>query len=254
MFSNRKKLLLGGAFLLAVLLIAGGYYGSRWLFSPDVESVTEYVLPDEPLPAQMNRPVRASSSQDTSSVPETDLVSESEDELFSDSETDSDSTSIDEELEATTSVAALSDEELTALAEALEQEEEKTSKYPAVPDGYPSSLEPVWLKDYFSEGNFSNHVVMDRVLIELWKQGDHSFVSASYDHNNGKIYPIYPDVIYIRLGKSVYDGPDGETIEIPYINSTLGDFETIEPLTDADGHLFTLEEVESGLIKRSIPV
>lgn len=101
MFETRQKLFLGGAVLLSVLLVAGSYFGSRWLFGPDVEPVTEYVLPDEPLPTQINRPVRAH-------------------ELFTDSETQPDSTQIDEELEA--QLAALSDEDVTALAEALEQE------------------------------------------------------------------------------------------------------------------------------------
>ena len=129
---NRRKLFLGGAVLAALLLVAGGYFASRWLFGRDVESVTEYVIPDEPLPAQIPRPVRASVSQQTSPVPE------SEDELFSELDTESDSTQIDEELE--NQLAALSDEELTALAEALEQEERESSKYPAVPEGFPQMV------------------------------------------------------------------------------------------------------------------
>ena len=78
MFTSKQKLLMGGAVLFAVLPVADGYYGSRWLHGPDVQSVTEYVFPDEPLPEQMNRPVRASVAQYTPSVIEADLESEEE--------------------------------------------------------------------------------------------------------------------------------------------------------------------------------
>ena len=110
MFTSKQKLLMGGAVLFAVLPVADGYYGSRWLFSPNVESVTEYVLPDRPPAVSMNRSVCNSVSQHTPSVPEADLVSE--DESFSDvgSTTDTDEILSSEDLKA------LSDEELTALA------------------------------------------------------------------------------------------------------------------------------------------
>ena len=226
--------------MLSVLLVAGSYFGSRWLFGPDVEPVTEYVLSGEPMPTQINRPVRASVPQQPSSVPE------SEDELFSDSETESDSTESDEDLEA--QLAALSDDEFTALAQALEQDEAESSKYPAVPDGYPSDLKPVWFEDYFDEDLHANHVITDRVLIELWNQGDHDFVSASYDHNNGRVYPLYPDVVYVEWNTYVYDGPDGQPIEVAYISSTLA--------TEERGILgrdFTLDEMRSGAYKTEFP-
>ena len=104
MFTTRQKLFLGGAVLLSVLLVVGSYFGSRWLFGPDVEPTAE--------------PSYATSvSHDTPSVSGTDWVSELEASL---SDTDS-ATEIDEGLEA--QLAALSDEDLTALAEALEQED-----------------------------------------------------------------------------------------------------------------------------------
>ena len=193
MFTIRQKLVLCGSVLVAVLLIAGGYYGSRWLFSPDVEVVTEYALPDGPIPTQVNRPARASVAHHTAS--KTDLVSESGNESSGDSEliTDADSTSIDEDLEA--QLAALSDEELTALVDALEQDEGQSSKYPAVPEGFPET--PVWLKDYFNERDFSNHVTLYRVLIELWNRGDHNLTGGTLDADTGRVYPSYPDVIYV---------------------------------------------------------
>ena len=112
MFTIRQKLVIGGAVLLSVLLVAGSYFGSRGLFGPDIEPTPEPLLTAE------GSCYGTSVSHDSPSVSGVDLVSGSEEELFSDSETESDSTEIDEELEA--QLAALSDEELTALAEALE--------------------------------------------------------------------------------------------------------------------------------------
>jgi hypothetical protein len=242
MFTNRQKLFLGGAVLLSVLLVAGSYFGSRWLFGPDIEPTPEHLLTAE-------RSYATSVSHDTPSVSGADLMSGSEDELFSDSETQSDSTKIDEELEA--QLAALSNEELSAFAEALEQDEGESSKYPAVPDGFPTT--PVWLKSYFDEDLHANHVIIGRVLIELWNQGDHDFTGATLSGSNGRVYPIYPDVIYVEWDSYVREGPDGESIEVPYITARLGASSTIEPLLNSDNRLFTEEEILSGAYKSKFP-
>ena len=71
MFTIRQRLLMGGAFLFAVILVAGSYFGSYWIHGPDVESVPEHLLLDKPRFVSMNRPVYASILQGTSSVSET---------------------------------------------------------------------------------------------------------------------------------------------------------------------------------------
>ena len=78
MFTRQQKLLMGGVFLFAVLLVAGSYFGSRWLHGPDVEAVPEHLLTAEPRSVSVNRPVHASVSQDILWVSETDLMSEEE--------------------------------------------------------------------------------------------------------------------------------------------------------------------------------
>ncbi len=78
MFTRQQNLLMGFAFLFAVLLVAGGYFGSRWLHGPDVEPVPEHFLSDKPRSVSINRPVHASVSQDILWVSETDLMSEEE--------------------------------------------------------------------------------------------------------------------------------------------------------------------------------
>ena len=243
MFSTRQKLFLGGAVLLSVLLVVGSYFASRWLFGPDVEPTPERLLTAQPA-------VVTSVSPDTLSVSATDWVSELE-ASFSDthSATESDSIQIDQELEA--QLAALSDEELTALAQALEQEEAQSSKYPEVPDGFP--ITPVWLEDYFHERDFSAHVILYRALIELWNRGNHDFVNGTLDEDTGRVYPIYPDVIYVKWDSYTREGPDGESIEVPYISARLGASSTVDPLLNSDEDLFTEEEILSGAYKTKFP-
>ena len=79
MFTIRQKLLLCGSVFFSVLLIAGSYFGSRWLHGPDVRPVPEFLLSDRPRAVSMNRPDRASVLRDASSMSETDLMSEEED-------------------------------------------------------------------------------------------------------------------------------------------------------------------------------
>ena len=167
------------------------------------------------------------------------------------SETESDSIQIDEDLEA--QLAALSDEDFTALAEALEQDEGESGKYPAVPDGYPADLKPVWLKYYFRERDFSYHVTLDRVLIELWNQGDHDFVNGTIDQDTGRVYPIYPDVIYVKWASYIREDPDGDSIQVPYISYYKGVSSTVDPLLNSDQDLFTEEEILSGAYKTKFP-
>ena len=97
---------------------------------------------------------------------------------------------------------------------------EAPSDFPDVPEGYPENLTPVWLKDYFDENSHSGHVIIDRVLIELWNQGDHDFVSAILDPISRKVYPIYPDVVYVSWADLDRDGPDGKPMK--YVSGVLG--------------------------------
>ena len=71
--------------------------------------------------------------------------------------------------------------------------------YPEVPADYPEHLTPIWVRNPNLVG-VPGHAaepfeLMDRVLIKLWKQG-HNIKGASTD--NGKIYPYYPNVVYVR--------------------------------------------------------
>ena len=101
-----------------------------------------------------------------------------------------------------------------------EIEEGVTNDFPEVPDGFP--MTPVWEKfPNYQKGDMQDHETLYRVLIKLWNQGDRGFVNGVIDHNNGKVYPLYPDVIYVKWKESVIGPPDDPvTIRIP--GSMLG--------------------------------
>ena len=101
-----------------------------------------------------------------------------------------------------------------------EIEEGVTNDFPEVPDGFP--MTPVWEEfSNYQKGDMQDHETLYRVLIKLWNQGDHGFVNGVIDHNNGKVYPLYPDVIYVKWKESVIGSPDDPvTIRIP--GSMLG--------------------------------
>lgn len=93
--------------------------------------------------------------------------------------------------------------------------------FPEVPEGFPPELKPVWLEDYFDEDRFADHVIMSRVLIELWNQGERGFVNVVGDGIPvRKVYPLYPDVVYVRWRDHDEPGPDGKPLK--YISLALG--------------------------------
>ena len=245
MFTIRKKLLLCGSVLFSVLLVAGSYFGSRWLHGPDVEPLPEHLLSDRSHGVSMNRPVHASVSEYTPSVFESESVSDIDSTL----ETEQNYSDEEEELE--TLLNSLSDEELTALAESLEQDEGKSSDFPEVPDGFP--MTPVWLEDYFHERDFSEHVTLYRVLIELWNRGHHDIITGVSDSDSGRVYPIYHDVVYVEWDSSVHEDSNGQLLEVPYISYRLGAASTVNPLLNSDGKLFTEGEIVSGAYLTKYP-
>jgi hypothetical protein len=47
--------------------------------------------------------------------------------------------------------------------------------------------------------------VLDKVLIKLWKQGNHRFISGVYEQSTGKVYPLYPNTIYVQWAEGITD-------------------------------------------------
>ena len=133
----------------------------------------------------------------------------------------------------------------------IERDEGKFSNFPEVPDGFP--MTPVWLEDYFHERDFSEHVLMYRVLIELWNQGDHDFMNAVFESGSGRVYPIYPDVIYVWWDSYTIESPNGNSIEVPFIRRRLGATTTVNQVIDSYGRFFTEQEITSGTYNTKFP-
>lgn len=73
--------------------------------------------------------------------------------------------------------------------------------YPEVPDGFPENFRPVWTwseeKQQDFSGSFRNMELIHRVLIKLWNQGERGWRGAHFDEQNGRVYPLYRDRVYV---------------------------------------------------------
>ena len=73
--------------------------------------------------------------------------------------------------------------------------------YPEVPDGFPQNLMPVWTwseeRQQEQLEGLKNFELMGRVLIKLWNQGDRDWRGAQFDEQNGRVYPLYRNRIYV---------------------------------------------------------
>ena len=80
-------------------------------------------------------------------------------------------------------------------------------------------MTPLWADDRFpnyQKGDMPEHETLYRVLIKLWNQGDHDFTNGYLDHNNGRVYPLYPDTLYVTWKEEVVDTPEGpRTLRVP---------------------------------------
>ena len=218
-----------GALVLSILIVVGVYFGSHWYYG-DIEPVPEHLLTLEPIPPRVNQDTSITNYQDTESL---EWESASEVEEFSDDKATTVLDEIDDEL------AALFVDDVPLSSE--------TGDFPEVPDGFPSDLTPVWIQfpDY-EKGDMYEHEMVYRVLIKLWNQGDHNFVNGVYKDDNSRVYPLYPDVVYLEWGEAVNE--EGQVIRFP--RSTIATHAR-EP--GATGELFTTEELLSGAYKTKYP-
>lgn len=231
----RQRLVIG-TFVLSVLIVVGAYFGSHWYYG-DVKPVPEHLLEIEPLPPKVPQETSVSRFQDTESL-EWESGSEME-ELSGDDV-------------VSTLLPDITEDELDALLQQLDEASDETGDFPKVPDGFPSDLIPVWIQfPNYQKGDMYTHELIYRVLIKLWNQGDHDFVNNGvYQDDNGRVYPLYRDVVYIEWGEYVSENPDEEVVRFPRF--TLATHERSSN-PDALGRLFTIEELTSGTYKSMYP-
>lgn len=82
--------------------------------------------------------------------------------------------------------------------------------YPEVPNDFPFT--PTWLWPEASRQNVDGlkyHELRYRVLIKLWNEGDTQFTGASINPDTSKVYPSYPNTVYLRYNE---DGMGSKTV------------------------------------------
>ena len=96
--------------------------------------------------------------------------------------------------------------------------------YPEVPDGF--SKIPPWFWSEEKRQNFSGSLkdmeLIYRVLIKLWNQGDRDWRGAKLDEQNGRVYPLYRNQIYVTRWIDV-PVKGGKLVPFPAGGSSGGD-------------------------------
>ena len=116
---------------------------------------------------------------------------------------------------------------------------EEKRDFPSVPEGFPSDLTPVWLTlPGYQKGDMPEHESIYRVLIKLWNQGERGFINGAFRNNDGKVYPLYPDVVYVKWGYAVTHDEGGNPTPYRYIATSMG--------THARDFNFTTEDFVTG--------
>ncbi|MDE0043914.1 MAG: hypothetical protein OXT74_17865 [Candidatus Poribacteria bacterium] len=106
----------------------------------------------------------------------------------------------------------LEDEGLESMLAAIDEENIGVKgDFPPIPEGYlDDNPKPVWLDiPGYRKGDMTNHENIARVLIKLWNQGERGFRGGFMNHSNNRVYPLYPDVLYVEWADRVIDNQDG---------------------------------------------
>ena len=151
--------------------------------------------------------------QETSTVP-IDFQTEG---FVNTPEENTDIEAMGEETEALENETAIFDIADAFLPDDMGSEEKVPADFPETPEGFP--MTPVWEDDSYpnyQKGDMPDHETIDRVLIKLWNQGDHDFINGVLDGDNSRVYPLYPDTLYVTWKEEVVDSPEGpRTIRYP---------------------------------------
>ena len=201
-FDVLRQPLVIGALVLSILIVVGVYFGSHWYYG-DIEPVPEHLLTLESIPPSVHQDTSVTNSHYTESL-ESLSVSEAEE-------------SFGHDVVSTTISDKTEDESL--FAELADPPSSKTEDFPEVPDDFPWT--PIWLRSGYQKGDSYRHELIYRVLIKLWNQGDRDFVNGIYSHDYNKVYPLYPDVMYVEWEEEEVAGPDGP-LTIQVISGGLG--------------------------------
>ncbi len=203
LFDLVRQPILIGAFVWAVLIVVGFYVGSHWYYGDigpfDIPENSTFTpsLPEAGWGTELNLEGLQVESEPTPIESDTTVAPVVE--------------SVDDFL------AGLSPEETQLLTEAVVEELPPRESihglgpYPEIPSGYPNPN--IWedLEKYYETGHATiEHELIHRVLIKLWNQGT-QVGSGILDTDNGRVYPLYNDTVYVEGAES--ENEDGSVEE-----------------------------------------
>ena len=99
----------------------------------------------------------------------------------------------------------------------------ESSKYPEVPPGFPFSV--IWQVPEEQRAEipptlFEELEVLSLVMIQLWNEGDQDFKGAFMA--NGRVYPTYPDVAYVKWEEAAEPG-EWRITEVSTVDSSVSE-------------------------------
>ena len=200
-FDVLRQPLVIGAFVLSVLIVVGAYFGSHWYYG-DVEPID--------IPAQATLVPSRSVSVPEANLEGLQMADEPANIESQPTVPTADNESVDDFL------ALLSEEEKALLASEVVPEPELVSPfgfgtYPQVPSDF--SHNPIWVDFPNTKNALGGSAMMralelcDRVLVELWQQGDHT--DGGEIGSDDMVLPFYLNTVYVRWGYTEH--PDGTT-------------------------------------------
>lgn len=200
-FEVLRQPLIIGAFVLSILIVVGAYFGSHWYYG-DVELID--------IPAQVTFVPSRSVSVPEANLEGLQMADEPANIESQLTVPTADNESVDDFL------ASLSDEEKALLASEVVPEPELVSPfgfgaYPQVPSDF--SHDPIWVDFPNTKNALGGSTMMralelcDRVLVELWHQGDRTDGGEIGDDD--MVLPFYRNTVYVRWGYTEH--PDGTT-------------------------------------------
>ena len=119
-------------------------------------------------------------------------------------------------------------------------------RYPKLPPGWHGF--PIWMceKEFYDSipsDLARNTELLARVTIKLWNEGDRNWTTANFDAKNGKVYPIYPNTVYVTIVDDV--SPDGSVTK--RISRQLGRVSAGVDLLNPPDHIRVLDFESSGI-------
>ena len=198
LFDFVREPMIIGSFTLALLIVIGAYVGSHYY--GDVEVI------DLPTPLAL-----APSSPSVQTSSELDFGELSEQGESPPTQLESDLTPSEEkDISIEEFLAELTEEEKQALTEEVTPPRESPyglGPYPEIPPDFPR--QNVWdslEKSYYAGRDVLGHELINRVLIKYWNEGRKT---GGGTFENGKVYPLFKDTVYVEW--SEYELEDGTT-------------------------------------------